>query len=436
MPDFAGFVVAIPLTSIQPHCHKIISWELVGMARPRRDKTPSTAPNKQRLSHFAVKNLQPRERPYTVWDSLQRGFAIVVQPSGHTAWKAVYSHHGRPRWYHIADASKVGLADARKLAARIMLQVAGGSDPQAARRAERSADSFEELATRYRKYSERKNKSWKQADALVRKHLLPRWAKLPAPDITRTDVKALIASIDAPITANQVLASASAIFSWANKQDIPGLTVNPCHGVERNKTTRRERVLSDNEVPLFWSAFDAAGLEGVALKAILLCGQRPGEIANMRTEHIESNWWSMPGGVIPALNWPGTKNGQSHRVFLPAPLQQIIADMDTTGRVFADVATDQMSKVMRAICKQLNVARLTPHDLRRTHGSTITGLGFGRDAMNRIQNHREGGIADVYDQHQYAEENQRIMEAVAAKIFSLINPSPLNVLPFQKAVSA
>jgi integrase len=57
--------------------------------------------------------------------------------------------------------------------------------------------------------------------------------------------------------------------------------------------------------------------------------------------------------------------------------------------------------------------KATPHDLRRTHGTTVTGLGFGRDAMNRIQNHREGGIASVYDRHQYAEENKKVMEAVA-----------------------
>ena len=39
--------------------------------------------------------------------------------------------------------------------------------------------------------------------------------------------------------------------------------------------------------------------------------------------------------------------------------------------------------------------------------------------MNRIQNHKEGGIASVYDRHQYADENKRIMEAVAASIMSL-----------------
>ena len=50
--------------------------------------------------------------------------------------------------------------------------------------------------------------------------------------------------------------------------------------------------------------------------------------------------------------------------------------------------------------------------------STVTALGFGRDAMNRIQNHKEGGVASDYDRHHYAEENQRIMEAVAARIMA------------------
>ena len=38
--------------------------------------------------------------------------------------------------------------------------------------------------------------------------------------------------------------------------------------------------------------------------------------------------------------------------------------------------------------------------------------------MNRIQNHREGGIASVYDRHHYAPENQRIQEAVSRRIIA------------------
>ena len=36
--------------------------------------------------------------------------------------------------------------------------------------------------------------------------------------------------------------------------------------------------------------------------------------------------------------------------------------------------------------------------------------------MNRIQNHKEGGIASVYDRYGYVDEAKRVMEAVASKI--------------------
>jgi integrase len=79
-----------------------------------------------------------------------------------------------------------------------------------------------------------------------------------------------------------------------------------------------------------------------------------------------------------------------------------------------------LGAAMREICDKLGVAdKVTPHDLRRTHGSTITKLGFGRDAMNRIQNHIEGGIAYVYDRHKYEAENKTVMEAVASHIMAL-----------------
>jgi integrase len=130
----------------------------------------------------------------------------------------------------------------------------------------------------------------------------------------------------------------------------------------------------------------------------------------------------MPGEPVPELGWPGTKNGASHRVWLPAPVRALIGEADS-GYVFAGGrgAVLALDKPMRGICKSIGIPRLTPHDLRRTHGSTVTALGFGRDAMNRIQNHREGGIASVCDRHGYADENKRIMEAVAAKIMSLID---------------
>jgi integrase len=339
------------------------------------------------------------------------------------AWKCIYSFHGRPRWLHIGKASAIGLSDARRLAAEAMLAVARGQDPAAERKAERGAGTFADLAARYVEIAKRKNKSWRQGARLVERYATPRWGKLQAATIARADVKAMLARIEAPVLQNQVLASVSAIFSWAVKEEI--LPANPCKLVPRNETRSRERVLAQSEVAKFWTALGEAGTQGRALKALLLLGQRPGEVAHMRHEHVRDCWWELPGVPVPSLGWPGTKNGESHRVWLPKPVRAIIDSNGTTGFVFGSRRPcTGLDAVMRDICKKLGAEPARPHDLRRTHGTTITKLKFGREAMNRIQNHKEGGIADVYDVHEYADENKHIMEAVAAHILALAEGKP------------
>ena len=205
-----------------------------------------------------------------------------------------------------------------------MYQVAQDKDPAAERKASRSSGTFEDLAARYAKHAAKKNKTWRKTGKLVTRYLLPKWGKLQAAEINRADVKSMKASIDAPILANQVVAMASAIFGCAIKEEVAAVKINPCLGVERNETKERERVLSDNEVPIFWNAFDDAGLmRSMALKMILLIGQRPGEVSHMRTEHIQDGWWTLPGEPVKKLGWPGTKNGATHRVWLPKAAQDI-----------------------------------------------------------------------------------------------------------------
>jgi integrase len=349
-------------------------------------------------------------RVIVYWDTLQRGLALRVEPSGHRAWKCVYTIRQRgARWYSIGDARAIALADARRLASKLMYQVAEGGDPHADRLALRGRGSFEQVAGRYlNEHARKRNKSWRQADALVSKYLMSRWAKLDIASIRRTDVKAAIAAIAAPVLANQVLAAASAIFSWAVRQEI--IATNPCIGVEKNDTTSRERVLSDAEIAAFWPHLS------VSLKMVLLTGQRPGEVAHLHQQHVvDERWWAMPGAPDPKTSWPGTKNAQSHRIWLSEPVHELLPDV-----LASCVRSGQLQREMRDICAKVGVGeKVTPHDLRRTFCSKVTALGFGRDAMNRITNHRDGGIADIYDRHKYAEENKRIMEIVARHIIAV-----------------
>jgi integrase len=393
------------------------------MTRPKRP------PLKRRLTELTIRKLAPKGDAFLVWDTHQRGLAVRVRPSGHKAFKVIYSRRGRPRWLHVGSTDVVPLADARTMAAEALLAVAKGGDPAAEKKAERGAGTFAELHARYlEEHAKRRNKSWRQADALIRRYVMPRWGKLQASSISRADVKQLMARIKAPIAANQTLAAVSAVFTWGMKEEI--VAANPCKLVARNPVRSRERVLAPSEIAPFWRALDEVEpRRAVALRLILLTGQRPGEVAHMRREHLKDGWWEMPGHLIGGV-WPGTKNAAGHRVWLPAPARALIAGLaDDTDGVGAPGFVFQgtrrgpvgdLDRTMHDVCAKIGIEPVRPHDLRRTHGSTVTALGFGRDAMNRIQNHREGGIASVYDRHGYAEENKRIMEAVAAQIVALV----------------
>jgi integrase len=392
------------------------------MSRPRHDGTPARAKRKRALTELYLQ--KTKLEPGLHWDATQRGLALSLQPSGRRAWKLIYSIHNRVRWFHLGDAHAMTLGEARKLAAEKRVEVDKGKDPQGEKRA-RLSTNFAQLAQRHlEEHAKPRNRSWRQADALVQRHLIPVLGKLPAGMVSREDIASVLAKIKSPTVANQTLAAASAIFSWALNRKAGGVLVHPCKGVGRFETNSRERVLSASELPRFWTAFEKiVGPAGAALQIILLTGQRPGEVSHLRAEHIDSGWWTLPGQPDPALGWPGTKNGESHRVWLSAPVRRLLEGLPRTGFLLAggkDRPALRLPDVMRAICNDLGISnRVTPHDLRRTFGTTVAALGYGRSAVDRLLNHADNSITAIYDRWGYADEDRRISEAVASHLVGL-----------------
>ena len=147
----------------------------------RRPKSP---PNRRNLTDRFVKTVKPQDKRVLYWDEVQANFALAVEPTGHKSYKLIYSFAGRLRWYQIADARAIGLKEAREVARDKMAEVVRGIDVQFEKLAGRRAGTFEELARQYvEEYTKRRNRSWRQADNLVRSHLVPRWGKRPAADI-------------------------------------------------------------------------------------------------------------------------------------------------------------------------------------------------------------------------------------------------------------
>jgi integrase len=355
-----------------------------------------------------------------VYDVECRKLALAIHASGLKTFKFIYNFRGRSRWKTIGE---VGIVEARRKAYELAVAVANGRDPQGEHVEDQKAGSFLQLRDRY--YSEFANanlKASRHTHWLLEHYIDRRFNEAKVATLTKADVKAVIGPLaDRPSVAAQVLSAVSSVLQWGVDEALV-IQTNPARGVKTIKLRARERILSNDEIKAFWAEFGKHGDAGIALKILILLGQRPGEIAHMNFAHIKNHWWEMPGAA--SDSWPGTKNQANHMVWLPEAAMALLPAPQPSGLVFGprpDLLVGAMQRAMMAICKKLKVERATPHDLRRTNGSAICRLlGFGgRAAMNRIQNHKEGGIATVYDRHQYSEETKRVMEMVAAELMRL-----------------
>jgi hypothetical protein len=100
------------------------------MPRTRPDGTVA-ATTRRKLTDTYVRDLPPDDdRARLIWDATQPALAVLVQPSGHRAFKVIYRHNARPRWFTVGDATKIEIKDARRIAAKLVADVAEGKDPR------------------------------------------------------------------------------------------------------------------------------------------------------------------------------------------------------------------------------------------------------------------------------------------------------------------
>ena len=398
-------------------------------------------PNRRELTDRFIRQVDPPEKRKLWWDTKQRGLCLQVQPSGHKSFKVAYRSGGRLRWYHIDVYGAVYLKEAREVAREIRKRVALGEDPHGDKVSSRQGITFRQLAEKYQeRHARRQNKSWEQPAYLLRSYVMPALGARKAKDVSLDDVRRLFKDIDRPIVANQVLAAVSSVYSWAIGEGEPEIDTNPATGIKRNPTKERERVLTESELRLVWPAFDDYGLvKATALRCVLLTAQRPGEVTHMRAEHIDGRWWTLPGAPE-ADGWPGTKNGLDHRIWISEPVMDLLDALDVPERgwVFrseSGAPFRELSSAARQIWKELEIPRFTAHDLRRTAGTGMTGMGIDRLTVSRILNHKEGGITRVYDRFSYDTPKKNALEAWGARLLEIVagETAPEKIVTLERA---
>src|SRR5262249_43953383 len=109
-----------------------------------------------------------------------------------------------------------------------------------------------------------------------------------------------------------------AAFAWALKRGA--VRENPFVNLAVNKSvTKRERVLSDQEIVEVWRAAGAAAAPyGTIVQLLILTGQRRGEVAGMTWGELSDDLtnWTLPG--------VRTKNGRVHEVPLSSAARTLV----------------------------------------------------------------------------------------------------------------
>ena len=377
----------------------------------------------QRLTDSAVRAFGPVERQVDYWDLDPKGFGVRISPGGRRTFIVRYRASGRYRRMSLGRYPTLSLADARRRARQVLGEVASYGDPAQARQDARHTPTFEELATLYlEKHARAKKRSWKQDRRVLENELLPKWRGLPAAEIRRRDVRELVEAIaerPAPISANRVRALVSKIFNFGVSREI--VEFNPCAQLEQpGRERQRDRVLTDEEIRVFWTALAREPPEiAAAFRLRLVTAQRGVEVHNMRWTDIDFDrqWWTVPG--------EDAKNGLPHRVPLNDLAMEILTEL--RERVAADgfvspyvLAGARSPKRRATACHDMGLNDFRGHDLRRTAASRMASAGVPRLVIGKVLNHVELGVTAVYDRHSYDEEKSRALKTWAESLSAIL----------------
>ena len=215
---------------------------------------------------------------------------------------------------------------------------------------------------------------------------------------------------DALVMLNAVQLAISAVFTWGVVRHRYGLEVNPVATMKsRYEEVPRDRVLSPEEMGVMWLDLeDRVPLFRVALRLILLTGQRPGEVRRMRWEDIDGSTWTMPAGYRKRTKADRGRPSKAHRVHLSAPALSALDSIrgwERGGFTFPSRTTickpfdrQSLARTVSRVVSRLGMERWTPHDLRRTARTGFSEVG-GAEAVvaEKIVGHALPALLRVYD---------------------------------------
>ena len=370
-------------------------------------------------------------------DTLTRGLQLRVGPRT-AAWYYLRRLDGKLHRLKLGEFSELTLPEARSKAGELESAIQQGRHPQAHLARERheltiareldQSRLIENVARKWREihFPGIGEKSRAMYEAQLRK-VESEFAGRDIATITRGEIARFLdtvrASTPSGVGANHAASTVRQLFRYAEERlDLPS---NPAATIRNPvRPSPRKRVLSESEIRVLWAAcLDAGYPYGHTLRFALCTGQRIGECGGIRHSDLDGDW----------KYWNNSINKADRRIdILIAPLAREILDecprfsggdyffsassgvrgirSDTWSRALDVHIRPRLEVAANAIGEPPISEHWSPHDLRRTVRSGLTGLcGVTPDTAERVLNHAIGGIRTHYD---FADYRPHVAEAL------------------------
>jgi integrase len=433
---------------------------------------------KRNLTDRTLRSLKPAEtgQRYEIMDSIVPGLGVRVTDKGTRTFMLIarYPDSDNPTRRALGEYGALTLEQARDKARTWHDLIRKGTDPrdeeEREQRAEqrKRANSFTAVAEEFIKYCRRqKLRTAGEMERELRQVFIERWGARPITEITADDVRRIISDPverDARYRAFALFALIRRLFNWAIGTDSYGLEVNPT----RRLNTRdligeryvRDRVLTDDELRALWRVTKRIGYPyGPLYRLLALTGLRLNEACGTSWGEIDlkAREWT-----IPAARMKKVKGGaKPHVVPLTDPMLEILETLPqfkagdflfshSHGKrpLKPNQFSDPKEKLDRRLLRTLRaMARLrgeapkrvklpdwVNHDIRRTVRTHLSALRVPEEVREAVLAHVRPGIKGTYDKyHQYLNEKREALELWAARLRSIVEPAPANVVKLRSA---
>jgi integrase len=437
-----------------------------------------------KISDTWLQNAKPRRERYDVTVTNRKGLMVRVHPSGVISFRFRYKRAGETSVMVLGEYGRQGISLKRayEMHDQARSELEEHKDPieeQQNReraveqvRAERAAagtvadivEQFVHRKLRAERWNEetsawvreakgekksrtRPRKRPEVAESLLKANLVDKIGTEKARDVSRRQLIQLLDDIvdrGAPVTANRVYSLLKQCFEFAAAKEL--IPASPMAGVLRpgGEEVPRDRTLNEDEIRAFWTQLDSAEIKmatptKLGLKLLLVTAQRRGEITAARWPQfdLETGVWTIPAEL--------SKNGKAHKVPLSPLALQILSELRAiTGKrpyVLASHHSKRkpdapyservLSRAVRENDEHWGIAHFTPHDLRRTAASMMTGIGVPRLHVEKVLNHTLSDIAEVYDRHDYFDEKKAALTRWADHLQTVLANKTPKVVPLR-----